>query len=291
MYTDLFGKTRYKVNLHMHTTLSDGHQSPVDAVHKYRDAGYDAVALTDHWFFGSGSEIDGMTILPGAEYNVRESDASIGVYHIVGIGMSRAPSVTKHMSAQELIDRIHEANGIAILAHPAWSLNTPEQIMKLRGVDATEIYNTVSDAHHSRRADSSLIVDMIASQGRYYPLIAADDVHYYDGSDECRSWIMVEADSESSADLMRGIRREKFYATQGPEVHLYADGDGYTVKCSPVAEIVFLSNVVWTPRVFEGEGITEAHYVPRENEKFLRVQVKDADGKKAWTNIIPLTDK
>ncbi len=286
MYTDLVGKQRYKVNLHMHTTLSDGKVSPVDAVHKYRDAGYDAVALTDHWFFGSGSEIDGMTILPGAEYNVPGNDACTGVYHIVGIGMSRAPSVTKHMSAQELIDRIHEANGVAILAHPAWSLNAPEQIMKLRGVDATEIYNTVSGTHHSRRPDSSLIVDMLGCMGRYYPLIAADDAHYYDGADECRSWIMVEADSGEAADLMRGIRRGNFYATQGPEVHLYADGDGYTVKCSPVAEIVFLSNLTWSPRVFAGEGITEAHYVPRENERFLRVQVKDADGKMAWSNIL-----
>ena len=97
---------------------------------------------------------------------------------------------------------------------------------------------------------------------------------------------MVEADSGDAADLMRGIRRGKFYATQGPEVHLYADGDGYTVQSSPVSEIVFLSNLAGAPRVFEGDGMTEAHYVPRENEKFLRVQVKDADRNMAWSNIL-----
>ena len=288
MYTDLFGKTRYKVNLHMHTTLSDGKVSPVEAVRTYRDAGYDAVALTDHWFFGAGSEVDDMTILPGAEYNVPGNDAIEGVYHIVGIGMTRQPSVTKHMGVQTIIDRIHEAHGLAILAHTAWSLNTPEMIMKLRGVDATEIYNTVSGVHHSRRADSSLIVDMLGCQGRIYPLIAADDTHYYDGTDECASWVMVEAEDNTRAALMRGLRRGAYYATQGPEVHLVCDGDGYTVKCSPVSEIVFLSNITWSPRVFEGENLTEAHYVPREGERFLRVQVKDKDEKMAWTQIVSL---
>lgn len=288
MHTDLFGKTRYKVNLHMHTTLSDGKLSPVDAVRRYRDAGYDAVALTDHWFFGAGREVEDVTILPGAEYNTTGGDAREGVYHIVGIGMTRQPSLTKHMSVQTIIDRIHEAHGLAILAHPAWSLNTVEQITKLRGIDATEIYNSVSGVHHSRRPDSSLIVDILATHGHVYPLIAADDVHYYDGSDDCVSWIMVEAEDNTRAALMRGLRRGAYYATQGPEVHLLRDGDGYTVKCSPVSEIVFQSNFVWTPRVFEGENLTEAHYVPRQGETFLRAQVKDRDGKMAWTQIVPL---
>ncbi|MBQ9773386.1 MAG: hypothetical protein IJW30_01845 [Clostridia bacterium] len=291
MYTDLFGKPRYKVNLHMHTTLSDGHLSPVEAVQRYRAEGYDAVALTDHWFFGSGSDVEGMTILPGGEYNVRQSDASVGVYHIVGIGMTRQPSVTKQMSVQELIDSIRAAHGWVILGHPAWSLNTPEQISALRGIDAVEIYNTVSGVHNSRRPDSSLIVDMLACQGRVYPLVADDDAHYYDGTDDCVSWIMVEAEDNSREALMRGLRRGSFYATQGPEVHLLRDGDGYTVKSSPVREIVFLSNLAASKRAFEGTDLTEAHYVPRENEHFLRAQVKDAQGRMAWTNIVLLNEE
>ena len=288
MYTDLFGKIRYKVNLHTHTTLSDGQKSPAEVVQQYREEGYDALALTDHWFHGTGGEEDGITILPGAEYNVGGADGAIGVYHILSIGALRTPSVTKHQSAQEIIDCIHEAGGIAVLAHPAWSLNTPEMIMALSGVDATEIYNSVSDVHFSRRADSSLIVDMLACRKHYLPLLATDDAHYYDGSDECVSWIMVDAEDNTRDALLRAIRRQKFYATQGPEVHLYKDGNGYRVKCSPVSEIVYLSNFVWTRRVFDGEGITEAYYEPREGETFLRVQVKDQNGKRAWTNILPL---
>ncbi len=288
MYTDLFGKIRYRVNLHMHTTLSDGSATPVEAMQRYRSAGYDAVALTDHRFFGSGSADEDFLVLSGVEYNTPCADGARGVYHIVGIGMTREPSVDSDMSAQEIIDAIHAAGGMAILAHPAWSLNTPEMILSLRDIDATEIYNSVSGVHNSRRADSSLIVDMLAAKGRYYPLLASDDVHYYDGTDDCVAWIMADAEDNTREALLRAIRRGKFYATQGPEVHLIPDGDGFTVKCSPASEIVFLSNLVWSRRVFEGEGLTEAHYVPREGETFLRAQVTDADGRTAWTNIIPL---
>ena len=289
MQIDLFGKKRFKVNLHMHTSLSDGNLSAVEAARYYRERGYDAVALTDHWFFGNGGELDGMTVLSGGEYNIGGNDAAgSGVFHIVGIGMSRAPSVTKSMGVQQIINRIREAGGFVILAHPAWSLNSPESILALRNVNATEIYNSVSGVHHSRRADSSLIVDMLGSHGVLYPLIAADDAHYYEEGEACFSYIMVEAEDNSPRALLSAIRNGAFYASQGPEVHLLREGDGFTVKCSPVNEIVFFSNFTWTPRVFTGEGLETAHYVPVAGERFLRVQVKDAEGRLAWTSCIPL---
>lgn len=287
MQIDIFGKSRYKVNLHMHTTLSDGQRSPAEAVQIYRSKGYDVVALTDHWFWGEGEEVPDFTVLSGAEYNIGGADCRNGVYHIVGIGMRHAPSLSKDMSAQKIIDGIHAAGGIAILAHPAWSLNTPEQMMNLKNIDATEIYNSVSGMHMSRRPDSGLLVDMIAANGLYLPLLASDDTHYYDG-DECYSWIMVEASDNTREAILSAIRAKKFYATQGPEVHLWREGDEFVVKCSPCREINFLSNRVWCKRVFEGEGLTEARYTPVEGEIFIRVEVTDADGKRAWSNIIPI---
>lgn len=290
MQIDLLGKKRYKVNLHMHTSISDGNLTPAEAVQLYRKNGYDAVALTDHWFFGEGGEAEGLTILSGAEYNIGGNDgAGEGVFHIVGVGMSRTPSVMKSMSAQQLIDRIHEAGGIAILAHPAWSLNTPDQILPLKNVDAIEIYNSVSNVHESRRADSSLIVDMLACRRRYYPLVAADDTHYYEEGEACFAYIMVEAEDNSREALLRAIRKGNFYATEGPEVHLIKNEDGsFTVKCSPCDEIFVFSNLTWTCRAFVGKGLTEVTYTPRENENFLRVQVKDDEGRLAWTNIAVL---
>ena len=287
MQTDLFGKKRYKVNLHTHTTLSDGRRSPLEVLAIYREAGYDAIAITDHWYYGEGGEHEGMTILSGAEYNTKTHDCREGVFHIVGVGMKEDPHLVKGTPVPETIERIRAAEGIVILAHPAWSLNTPEQILPLEGIDATEIYNTVSGLHMSRRPDSGLIVDMIGAKGRFYPLIAADDTHYYDG-DECVSWIMVEAEDNGEERLIPAIREGKYYATQGPEVHLFREGEEFVVRCSPCSEIVFLSNFSWTPRAFEGEGLTEARYTPKPGECFIRAEVMDANGKRAWSQIIPL---
>ena len=49
MEKDMFGVSRLKVNLHMHTTLSDGSKTPEEAAEIYKKAGYDVVAITDHW--------------------------------------------------------------------------------------------------------------------------------------------------------------------------------------------------------------------------------------------------
>lgn len=288
MYIDLFGKTRYKVNLHMHTDLSDGRRTPEEALRFYKEHGYDAVALTDHWVMGLNGLVDGVTLIAGAEYDCGGADCRNGVFHIVAIGCERTPNVNKHMGAQELIDAIHDANGLAVLAHPAWSLNTPAQILPLEGVDATEIYNSVSAVHNSRRPDSSILVDMLGAQGRYYPLVAADDAHYYDGSDECKSFIMVQAEENTPDALKEAIKAGNFYASQGPEVHLFKDGKDFVARTSPASTIIFLSNFVFSRRAFDGDGITEARYTPREGEKFIRVMVEDAEGKMAWSQIIPV---
>jgi hypothetical protein len=281
----MLGKPRYKVNLHMHTTLSDGLLSPKEALARYKQEGYDAVALTDHWYYGKKQDFEGMLVLSGGEYNTRFGDCRQGVFHIVGIGMNREPSLTLSAPPQKIIDEIHAAGGLAVLAHPAWSLNTVEQIMPLKGVDATEIYNSVSGVHESRRPDSSLIVDMLTAQGRVYPLLAADDTHYYD-NDDCQSWIMVEAEECTSAAIVEAVRAGKCYATQGPEVHLWREGNEIVVRCSPCREIVFHSNLVWAERTRVGDNLTEARYPIHKRECFVRAEVTDKNGKRAWSQII-----
>ena len=45
MEKDMFGVSRLKVNLHMHTTLSDGSKTPEEAAEIYKKAGYDVVIV------------------------------------------------------------------------------------------------------------------------------------------------------------------------------------------------------------------------------------------------------
>ncbi len=296
MQIDLFGKKRWKVNLHMHTTVSDGKITPEEAIARYRQEGYDALAIADHWAVGEERWEEGLLVLSAAEYHTPFRNAATGmsvrdackqIFHIVAVGLESAPAFDVEATAQEIIDGIHEAGGLAVLAHPAWSLNDPSMILPLRGVDATEIYNTYSGCHNSRRPDSSLIVDMLASYGRVYPLLAVDDSHWYDG-EECKSWIMAEAEELSREALLQAVREGRFYATQGPEVHLAREGEELVVRCSPCSEVVFFSNTVWAPRAFCGDGLTEIRYKPGDEERFVRAAVRDAEGRYGWTNFLPI---
>ena len=288
MYTDLKGKKRQKVGLHIHTTRSDGAWTPEEVLRSYKEQGFDAIAYTDHWKYSGNGECDGLTLISGAEYNIGGGATENGVYHIVGLFMEREPDLKNDMSARQIIDGVHEVGGLAVLAHPAWSLNTPDMILALRDIDATEIYNAVSEEGESFRPDSSLIVDMLAGRGVKYPLLATDDAHFYCGIDNGRGFIMVESDDNSRESIKKAILEEKFYASQGPEIHLSRDGEKFGVDCSPVSKMYFASNSAWCRRATRGENITHAEYKPTADDRFVRAFVVDAEGKSAWTNIIEI---
>ena len=285
MYKDIFGNERAKIALHIHTARSDGHVGFDEAIEIYREAGFDAIAITDHWKTASYERREGITVLSGCEYNVGSKGTD--VYHIVSLMTESEPqNLNTYSTPQEIIDEIHRCGGLAVLAHPAWSLNTPEDIMKLSGIDATEIYNSVSDVGMSYRPDSSLIVDMLGARGVLYPLLATDDAHYYGGLDNCRSYIMARCDPTDEASVKAAIKSGDFYATQGPEIHLSREGNVFRVDSSPVSMIAFASDLVWAPgRVYRGEGLTHAEYTAT-SDGFVRAFVIDGQGRYAWSNAI-----
>lgn len=290
MMTDMFGRNRLKVNLHLHTTDSDGQKSPEEAAAIYQKAGYDIIAVTDHWKYRESGTMNGLRILSGAEYNIGGGNGAEGVFHILALGCEREPGIGKEDSAQIIIDKINGCGGMAVLAHPAWSLNTLEQTQGLEGIGATEIYNAVSDAGQSSRPYSGDFVDAWACKGQLYPLLADDDTHYYDGSDETKAYIMLAcAPDATDAELLEAIRRKDFYATQGPEIHLFREGNRITVKCSAAVRISLFSNAVWArDRCVRGSGLTEHSCEVQPFETFIRAEVTAADGRKAWSNTIEL---
>lgn len=288
MYTDMMGVKRLKVNLHQHTTCSDGRKTPQEAADIYRRAGYDLIAITDHWVYRESGEINGLRTLGGAEFNIGGADGAKGVYHLLALGCSRIPTPSPDQPAQQIIDHINACGGMAVLAHPAWSLNTVQQAEALRGVGATEIYNTVSDVHESSRPYSGDFVDTCACRGIYYPLLATDDTHRYDGMDETKSWIMLAcAPDASDQEILQAIRDRRFYATQGPEIHLEVQDGEVVVRTSPVSRIAIFTNSVWTKgHGHRGDGLTEARCALQPFETFVRAEATDAQGRKAWSNVI-----
>ncbi len=290
MYLDSHGQTWYQLQLHCHTKRSDGRLTPEEVAEVYKKAGFDAIAMTDHWVYHGAEEVAGLPVLSGCEYNMGGNDTALDTLHIVGVGMDRDPGLIRgDCTRQQVFDAIREAGGYAIFAHPAWSLNTPEDATALRGIDAVEIYNAVSEEGQSRRAYSDYFVDLLANRGAFYPLIATDDAHYYGGVDNARGFVRVKADGLAREELLRALRAGDFYATQGPHLTLERQGEKLVVHCSPCVEVNFCSNMAWVPdRIHLGEALTEATYTVKSGEKWVRAEVKDSHGNRAWSNIIVL---
>ena len=287
MYKDMLGNTRYKIGLHIHTNVSDGRVTPKECAEIYKNAGFDAIAITDHWKYGFEQELEGLKIFSGCEYNLGGSDTSVDVIHIVGVGMDKDPEIVREgATRQGVIDAIRQSGGMAIFAHPAWSLNTTEHARALEGFGALEIYNSVSDVGQSNRPYSGYIVDILANEGLTYPLIATDDAHYYAGEDEAKAFIMVKADSLEKNDILKAIKNCDFYATQGPELHVRLAGDTVIADCSECATLAFMTNCAWAPDRMQRGNITHAEYKLKAIDKWVRVEVKDKNGLYAWSNII-----
>ena len=295
MFVDMLGKTRVKLGLHTHTTLSDGRATPEEAARIYLDKGYDAIAITDSWKYRDECEIEGLKIFSGCEYEIGGTDSSDTV-HIIGVGMTSDPAIpedwknmkkTAFLKGAEVIKKIKLFNGLSIVGHPAWSLNTPEQLAILGDFDVAEVCNSVFEYEEGGSDYSGEILDRLAKEGKVSNLVAADGARYYEG-DECRSWIMVEATDTDTQSIIRSVRAGRFYATQGPEVHIEQIApDKVRVVCSPVDKVLFIGNSVSEPsRVFSEEGIVKAEYTKSPTDRFVRAEVTDKDGNKAWTNYV-----
>ena len=285
----------YRINLHTHTTASDGKLPPEEVAARYRLAGYDAIAITDHWKPAQSCALSGLPVFSGCEYNFGGGDCRDGVYHIVALCFDRDPGVTREDTPASCVRKIHEAGGIAVLAHPAWSLNLPEAVLRLEEeerFDATEIYNTVSGTGHSTRPYSGLFVDQMACLGRPFPLFAADDAHYYDLSpDATVSAIVVDLPELTPEALRAAIRKEAFYAVKGgrnaPTMRLTREGDDILLECSPVSTIEVFSNLAWASgRHVTGEGMTSYRYTLRPAEACVRFEITDAVGNVAYSCFI-----
>ena len=278
----------FRGNLHMHTTDSDGRLDPVSAREEYRKAGYDFIAVTDHWRMSKDvpSKDGSMLEISGVEYDTGDM-VNTKVFHILGIGMQRPAfeEVDHKIPPQKIIDAINEAGGIAILAHPAWSIMNPDDIAKCKGIAGAEVYNTVSniDFFNGRRSDASHYFDIWADNGYLIRPFASDDCHMYKG-EQTQNYIMVKAKELTRDAILSAIRNGDFYASQGPEfVAIRRSGNTIAVECRGASKILFLSNCVWdSQRVQDGKN-GFARYTFSGVDKYVRVELVSEDGKMAWS--------
>ena len=281
-------RPRFKGNTHTHSTVSDGRLAPEAVMEIYRAAGYDFLTLTDHRKQNAETEYRGMKVYSGTELDYSFDNQ---VVHMTAFAMN-APLDTEKacLSPEDGIAAITAAGGLTILAHPYWSLNTPDMLKRLDGICAMEIYNTQSGSPwNADRADSAAFCDLAFTNGYLTGLIAADDAHYYAGED-CKSYIVVNADANTREALQEAILAGRYYASRGPEFkQVTIEGRTVRVECSPADKVIFYSNAVWTrERTIAGDGLTDVVHECQNNEEWLRIEIVDKNGMKAYTNPVRL---
>ena len=155
---DLYAMTPLKGDLHVHTTASDGHEAPEAVAAYYREAGFDFMVISDHWTYDSSLQAQGfykgvnidLNIVAGEEVHAPDnhvhivnfgSESSVNALfkndpegyaaQVKAIEESLDPGLVftndreryVYASCLWVCEKIKEARGLSIFAHPHWIAN------------------------------------------------------------------------------------------------------------------------------------------------------------------------
>ena len=287
----------YQGNTHSHSTESDGQVSLDERFGMYRENGYDFLVITDHHLVSDVTSYsrDGFLAISGSEVHPPNPYGG-DRYHFVAINIHEAIPADK-MHPNEAIAAIREQGGLAVLCHPYWCGHTLSDLAPLQGYFAVEVFNATCNGIGKAYGESHWD-DLLDTAGPVNG-IAADDSHHA-SRDVFHGWIKVKAPDLSAEAITEALAAGSYYSTQGPELLDLAVGQTeianpqgenrqvaeVSVKCSPAQSIVFKGQRSRGRRFDapEGEALTEAIYPVMRGEKYVRVEVTDADGKRAWSN-------
>ncbi len=282
------GSKCYRGNLHTHTTVSDGRRSPEEALAWYRRQGYDFVALTDHWKPAGALEHDGLLVIPGAEFD--GVDPELGMYHVVGLDITEVAERGSLNSPDAVVSYIADQGGLAILCHPYWCGMTSSAVGRVEGVFAIEVFNRTCEVLNDKGLASVHWDDNLAVGKRRWG-VAVDDAHW-SRYDYGGGWVMVQADDLTIPSLCEALLAGRFYSTSGPEIHDFVVNDGKAfARTSPAARIAFVADAHRGLCLFaeEGASIVEGVYSLPESAAYVRLEVTDTRGRKAWSNPLYLS--
>lgn len=299
---DFFGKelNAYKANLHTHSKTSDGQHSLEQLASFYRAENYDVLAVSDHYAANRVSAIDSGDLLLLSGMEVHPVGPRGIVLHLLALNVPEDFADPSKLPYQEAIERVREAGGECILAHPYWCGLNCYDIMEIKNLIGIEVYNT--STRYIGRDYNMQVWDDILQLGYHLPAIAVDDTH--GTKDLFRGWTMICAREKTPAALMDALKSASFYASQGPLIHKINFADNiFSIECSPCAELIVMGNCPFGRcGTIPGLGAATVEELNKTKEitsfkteipadaglTYIRCQLKDKDGNYAWSAPIKL---
>ena len=296
---DLYGMRCFKGEVHCHTYESDGIQDVCHTVGNYRSAGYDFLAITDH-YITMGAEkaqrvfasapVD-MTLLLGEECHVPTEQ--IHAVHIGGkesvnayfrnhpelaeqemLAIESTLCVPDHINRRDYAWRVwiarksRELGGISILAHPHWiwfdtyfmASAITQQLLTDGVYDALDITDQEADTTVALWAE-------MQAQGHRIPVVGCTDSHYTDANNpHCPArggYTLAFAPNRNEDSILTAIR-------EGRSLAVNAVGDPERIQ-GPYRLVKFARFLLdnYYPvyvRLCHNQGVLMADYNTESNE-------------------------
>src|SRR5437588_5502498 len=287
--------------LHAHTTNSDGELAPDLLVRHYEWAGFDVLAITDHWVRTVEPSTERLLVIPGTELNARAAGGPEHDAHLLALGVESDPELPGDGFAplDEVVRWTIDNGGVPYLAHTYWSGLHSGQFEGCEGLVGIEVYNAGCELEVGR-GEAGLHWDEALGRGRLLYAIAADDSHH-PGYDSGHAWVWARCAEPTQAAVLDALRHGRFYSSAGPEIQsLELGDDAVVVRCSPVVSATLVAGARRGSRANAGRlgyphgaeildrdpagGITGVRLRRPKGAEYGRLEIADASGRKAWTN-------
>jgi len=216
----------HKGVLHVHSSFSDGEESLDRLAEALRLTGMSFVAVSDHAEVFDDRRVEdyaricealsthSFLMISGLEFALHGGDI-----HILGYGLTRR---VRYTSMEELVDGIHEAGGIAVLAHPP--LGSINIIGPIRGkLDGIEVWNGRYDGTRAPRADSLQLLRRIRSMNPATAAYCGIDLHKMT---QMRKPVFVEVEAERlERDPILNAFRAGSFTLHGSNISIPSTGN------------------------------------------------------------------
>lgn len=287
-----------RCQFHAHTDNSDGTATAQGLCDHYADAGFDVLAITDHWHV-TDHRREGLVVMPSSELSCHAGCPS-GEAEALAIGVPELPDAREPFeNIEALASWIAGHGGAPFVCHPYWSGLTPEELASAPSLVGIEIWNAGCEVQQGNGL-GTVLWDAVLQSGCTLLGLATDDSHE-PGKDSRIGWTWVLAAERSREGVVDALRRGSFYGSAGPRLLGVEVGpDAVEVRCSP-ARSVWLRSGPWdgcgvnaddawgdwrgAPLTRDADGqLTAVRFEYPEYWRWARVEVCDVHGRRAWGN-------
>jgi len=187
-----------KIDLHVHTCYSDDATSSLEEIIFYaKKKGLNGIAITDHDTLEGARKALKLAskrefmIIPGIEVTTLQG-------HVLGLNITTF--IPQNLSLVETVEKIHEAAGIAIAAHPIVFIKShiKPRIASASNLDGVEVINSSAFPFFLSTRLSQALAERLK-----LPQTAGSDAHH--ASEIGTAYTMVKADSDID-EIIEAIR-------------------------------------------------------------------------------------